>query len=194
MPALTGALGEKLQTSADPRRQSAHLKHPLGDILSVGFCGVRGGWEDLVEMAEWAKGQEEALRSFLEFPHGIPAHDTFNRVFALLKPAPRQEVVLPWRLERRGLPGDWIHGAGKTRRQTGRTTPQLKALQGGSAGAGRTGITLGQGAVDAKANEITALPELLQLLDLRETIVTTEAMGGQKDLAQTSVAGGGDYI
>ena len=107
---------------------------------------------------------------------------------------PRQEVVLPWRLERRGLPGDWIHGAGKTRRQTGRTTPKLKALQVGSAGAGRTGITLGQGAVDAKSNEITALPELLQLLDLRETIVTTEAMGGQKDLAQTSVAGGGDYI
>lgn len=194
MPALTCALVERLQTMADPRRQCANLKHPLVDIIILGFCGVLGGCEDFVEIAEWAKVHEEAFRSFLELPHGIPAHDTFNRVFALLKPATLQAVLLPWLLERRGLPGDWIHVDGKTLRQTGRTTPKLKALHVVSAWAGQTGITLGQVAVDAKSNEITAMPELLKLLDLHEKIVTTDAMGCQKDIAQTIVVGGGDYI
>jgi predicted transposase YbfD/YdcC len=134
------------------------------------------------------------LRSFLELPHGIPAHDTFNRVFAMLKPTILQEVLLPWLRERRGLPGDWIHLDGKTLRQTGRTTPKLKALHMVSAWAGQTGLTLGQVAVDAKSNEITAMPELLELLDLHAKIVTTDAMGCQKAIAQTIVAGGGDYI
>jgi predicted transposase YbfD/YdcC len=194
MPAMTCALVERLETIADPRRQCENLKHPLVDIIILGFCGVLGGCEDFVEIAEWAKVHEEAFRSFLELPHGIPAHDTFNRVFALLKPATLQEVLLPWLLERRGLPGDWIHVDGKTLRQTGRSSPKLKALHVVSAWAGRTGITLGQVAVDAKSNEITAMPELLKLLDLPGKIVTTDAMGCQKDIAQTIVAGGGDYI
>jgi predicted transposase YbfD/YdcC len=194
MPALTCTLVEKLQTIADPRRQCANLKHPLVDIIIVGFCGVLGGCEDFVEIAEWAKGNAAFLRSFLELPHGIPSHDTFNRVFALLKPATLQAVLLPWLLERRGLPGDWIHLDGKTLRRTRCQSQQLKALHVVSAWAGQTGITLGQQAVDTKSNEITAMPELLKLLDLHEKIVTTDAMGCQKDIAETIVAGGGDYI
>src|SRR4029453_13869349 len=194
MPALTCALVEQLQTIADPRRQCANLQHSLVDIIIVGFCGVLGGCEDFVEIAEWAKGHEAFFRSFLELPYGIPAHDTFNRVFALLKPTTLQEVLLPWLLERGGLPGDWIHLDGKTLRHTGRPTPKLKALHMVSAWAGQTGLTLGQVAVDAKSNEITAMPELLELLDLHAKIVTTDAMGCQKAIAQTIVAGGGDYI
>lgn len=128
MAAMTCALVEKLQTIADPRRQCANLKHPLVDVILLGFCGVLGGCEDFVEIAEWAQVHEAAFRSFLELPHGIPAHDTFTRVFALLKPTTLQEVLLPWLLERRGLPGEWIHLDGKTLRHTGRTTPKLKAL------------------------------------------------------------------
>jgi predicted transposase YbfD/YdcC len=191
---MTCALVEKLETIADPRRQCANLKHPLVDIIILGFCGVLGGCEDFVEIAEWAKGNAAFFRTFLELPHGIPAHDTFNRVFALLKPTTLQEVLLPWLLERRGLPGDWIHLDGKTLRHTGRTTPKLKALHVVSAWAGQTGITLGQVAVEAKSNEITAIPELLKLLDLHEKIVTIDAMGCQKDIAEAIVAGGGDYI
>ena len=194
MPAKTCGLVEKLETIADPRRQCANLKHPLVDIIIVGFCGVLGGCEDFVEIAEWAKGNEEFFRSFLALPHGIPAHDTFNRVFALLKPTTLQAVLLPWLLERRGLPGDWIHLDGKTLRATGRSRPKLKALHVVSAWAGQTGMTLGQVAVDAKSNEITAMPELLKLLDLHDKIVTIDAMGCQKEIAQTIVAGGGDYI
>jgi predicted transposase YbfD/YdcC len=194
MPALTCALVEKLETIADPRRQCANLKHPLVDIIIVGFCGVLGGCEDFVEIAEWAKGNEAFFRTFLELPHGIPAHDPVNRVFALLKPTTRQEVLLPWLLERRGLPGDWIPLEGKTLRHTGRSTPKLKALHVVSAWAGQTGMTLGQVAVDAKSNEITAMPELLKLLDLHDKLVTLDALGCQKDIAEAIVAGGGDYI
>jgi predicted transposase YbfD/YdcC len=194
MAAMTCALVERLETIIDPRRQCANLKHPLVDLIIVGFCGVLGGCEDFVEIAAWAQGNEEFFRSFLALPHGIPSHDTFTRVFALLKPTTLQEVLLPWLLERRGLPGDWIQVDGKTLRQTRRTTPKLKALHVVSAWAGQTGMTLGQVAVDAKSNEITAMPELLKLLDLREKIVTTDAMGCQKAIAETIVAGGGDYI
>src|SRR5499426_1147083 len=194
MPPMTWALVERLQTITDPRRQCENLKHPLVDIIILGFCGVLGGCDDFVEIAEWAQGNEAFFRTFLELPQGIPAHDTFNRVFALLKPTTLPEVLLPWLLERRGLPGEWIHLEGKTLRHTGRTSPKLKALHVVSAWAGQTGITLGQVAVDAKSNEITAMPELLKLLDLHDKIVTIDAIGCQKEIAQTIVAGGGDYI
>ena len=192
--AMTCALVERLETIADPRRAGENRKHHLVDIIIWGFCGVLAGCDDFVEMAEWAKLHEGFFRSFLELPHGIPAHDTFTRVFAMLKPEALQKVLLPWLLERRGLPGDWIHLDGKPLRQTRRTTPKLKALHVVSAWAGQTGITLGQVAVDAKSNEITALPQLLAVLDLRDKIVTTDAMGCQKAIAETIVTGGGDYI
>jgi predicted transposase YbfD/YdcC len=191
---MTCVLVERLQTIPDPRRQGENLKHPLVDIIILGFCGVLAGCEDFVEIAEWAKVHEGVFRSFLELPHGIPAHDTFTRVFAMLKPATLQEVLLPWLLERRGLPGEWIHLDGKALRRTRCEAKRLKALHVVSAWAGQTGLTLGQVAVDTKSNEITAMPQLLELLDLRDKIVTTDAMGCQKEIAQTIVEGGGDYI
>jgi predicted transposase YbfD/YdcC len=194
MPTKICALVERLQTITDPRRQGENLKHPLVDVIIVGFCGVLAGCEDFVEIAEWAKGNEEFFRTFLELPHGIPSHDTFNRVFAMLKPTTLQEVLLPWLLERRGLPGEWIHLDGKTLRRTRCQSRKLKALHVVSAWAGQTGVTLGQVAVEAKSNEITALPQLLELLDLHDKIVTIDAMGCQKEIAKMIGAGGGDYI
>ena len=194
MAAMTCALVESLQTIPDPRRPGENLKHPLVDLIILGFCGVLAGCDDFVEIAEWGKVNEAFFRSFLELPHGIASHDTFTRVFTLLPPTTLQEVLLPWLLERRGVPGDWVHLDGKTLRQTRRKSQQLKALHVVSAWAGQGGITLGQVAVEAKSNEITAMPQLLQALDLHEKIVTTDAMGCQKAIAQTIVAGGGDYI
>jgi predicted transposase YbfD/YdcC len=194
MPPMTCALVEQLQTIADPRRQCANLKHPLVDVIMLGFCGVLAGCEDFVEITTWGKLNEAFVRTFLELPHGIPSHDTFTRVFAVLPPATVQAVLVPWLLERRGVPGEWVHLDGKTLRRTRCQSQKLKALHVVSAWAGQTGITLGQVAVDAKSNEITAMPQLLQLLDLHEKIVTTDAMGCQKEIAQTIVAGGGDYI
>jgi predicted transposase YbfD/YdcC len=194
MPTKTCALVERLQTIADPRRQSENLKHPLVDIIILGFCGVLAGCEDFVEIAEWAKVHAEFFGTFLALPHGIPSHDTFNRVFAMLKPETLQAVLLPWLGERRGLPGEWIHVDGKTLRRTRCQRQKLKALHVVSAWAGQTGLTLGQVAVDAKANEITAIPQLLELLDLQDKSVTIDAMGCQKAIAQAIVEGGGDYI
>jgi predicted transposase YbfD/YdcC len=105
-----------------------------------------------------------------------------------------QEVLLPWLLQRRGLPGAWVHVDGKTLRHTRHKSAGLGALHVVSAWAGQAGLTLGQVAVDAKSNEITAMPQLLELLDLRDKIVTTDAMGCQKEVAQTVVEGEGDYI
>jgi predicted transposase YbfD/YdcC len=147
-----------------------------------------------VEIADWASDNVEFLRTFLELPNGIPSHDTFNRTFTTVKPALLQQVLLPWLLERRGLPGDWIHLDGKTMRHTRRNSTGLGALHVVSAWAGQTGLTLGQVAVDAKSNEITAMPQLLELLDLRQKIVTIDAMGCQKEIARTIVEGEGDFI
>jgi predicted transposase YbfD/YdcC len=186
-------LVERAKTIADPRRQCKNLKHRLVDVVVIGFCGTLSGCDDFVEIVAWAKVNLAFFRSFLELPHGIPSHDTFSRVFALLKPATLQEVLLPWLLQRRGLPGDWIHLDGKTMRHTRRDSRRLGALHIVSAWAGQTGLTLGQLPVAAKSNEITAMPELLQLLDLRDKIVTTDAMGCQKEIAQIVVAQEGDY-
>jgi predicted transposase YbfD/YdcC len=191
---MTCALVERLQAIPDPRRQGENLKHPLVDIIILGFCGVLAGCEDCVEMEEWAKFHEPFFRTFLALPHGIPSPDTFNRVFAVLSPAALQAVLVPWLLERRGLPGEWIHVDGKTLRRTRCRSQKLKALQGVSAWAGQAGITLGQVAVDAKTNEITAMSALLQLLELHEKIVTTDALGCQRAIAQPIIEGGGEYV
>jgi predicted transposase YbfD/YdcC len=127
-------------------------------------------------------------------PNGIPSHDTFSRTFTLLKPTTLQATLLPWLVERRGEPGDWIHLDGKTMRHTRRDSTGLGALHVVSAWAGQTGLTLGQVAVEAKSNEITAMPQLLKLLDLQDKIVTTDAMGCQKEIAQIIVKQEGDFI
>jgi predicted transposase YbfD/YdcC len=194
MVVMTCELVERAKTIPDHRRQCRNLKHRLEDILVLGFCGVLGGCDDFVELADWAQQNRAFFSTFLELPHGIPSHDTFNRTFTLVKPATLQAVLLPWLLERRGLPGEWIHLDGKTMRHTRRHSKNLGALHVVSAWAGQTGLTLGQLAVDAKSNEITAMPQLLALLDLRQKIVTIDAMGCQKEIARTIVEGGGAFI
>lgn len=185
---------ERLQTIPDHRRQCKNLKHRLEDILVLGFCGTLAGCDDFVEIAEWAQHNLAFFRTFLELAEGIPSHDTLSRTFAAVKPATLQEVLLPWLLERRGLPGEWIHVDGQTMRRTRCNCKHLGALHVVSAWAGQTGLTLGQVAVDAKSNEITAMPQLLELLDLRQKIVTIDAMGCQKEIAQLIVDQEGDYL
>jgi predicted transposase YbfD/YdcC len=191
----TCELVERAKTIADPRRQCRNLKHRLEDIVVLGFCGTLGGCEDFEELVDWANLNIDFFRTFLELPEGIPSHDTFNRVFAVIPSATLQEVLLPWLLERRGLPpSEWVHIDGKTMRHTRRKSTGVGALHVVSAWAGQTGLTLGQVAVDAKSNEITAMPQLLELLDLKDKIVTADAMGCQKEIARTIIDQGGDYI
>jgi predicted transposase YbfD/YdcC len=182
---------EQLQTIADPRRQCRNLKHRLVDVLLIGFCGVLADCDDFIQIADWARHHEEFLRTFLELPNGIPSHDTLRRVFAAVAPAALQEVLIAWLQKRRGLPGDWIHIDGKTLRGTRCTARELGALHLVSAWASEQGLSLGQVAVDAKSNEITAIP---LLLDLHDKVVTIDAMGCQTAIAAHIVAGGGDYV
>src|SRR5437588_6317115 len=191
---MTCELVDRAKTIPDPRRQCRNLKHRLEDILVLGFCGVLAGCADFVEIADWAAVNVAFFGTFLELPHGVPSHDTFNRVLATVTPAALQQVLLPWLLQRRGLPGEWVHLDGKAMRHTRRNSTGLGALHVVSAWAGQAGLTLGQVAVEAKSNEITAMPQLLQLLDLRQRGVTTDAMGCQKEIAKAIVEQGGDYV
>jgi predicted transposase YbfD/YdcC len=152
------------------------------------------GCDDFVEVAEWAREHETSLRTFLDLTNGIPSHDTFSRVFAMVSSDALQQVLLPWLHERRGLPGELVHIDGKAMRRTRKKSAKLGPLYVVSAWASETGVTLGQVSVDAKSNEITAIPELLPLLDLREKIVTIDAIGCQKNIAADIVAGEGDYV
>jgi predicted transposase YbfD/YdcC len=190
----TSGLAARLQAVPDPRRQCQNLKHPLTDVLVLGFCGTLAGCDDFVEVVAWARTNLAFLSTFLELPHGLPSHDTLRRVFALVSPAALQAVLLPWLAERRGPAGPDVHIDGKTMRRTRREGRGLAALHVVSAWAGEAGLTLGQVAVDAKSNEITAIPELLALLDLRDKVVTIDAMGCQKEIAAAVVDGGGDYV
>jgi len=190
----TCSLVEALQTIPDPRRQTANGKHLLVDIIILGFCATLAGANNFVEIALFASTNRAFFQTFLELPNGIPSHDTFNRVFSLLKPQTLQAVLLPWLLARRGNPGDHIHVDGKQMRGSRCSARNLGALHLVSAWAGEAGLTLGQVAVEAKSNEITAMPELLKLLDLQGKIVTTDAMGCQKEVAETVIEGGGDYL
>jgi predicted transposase YbfD/YdcC len=194
MAEKTCDLLEQLQTLPDPRRQCQNLKHKLDEIIIMAFAAILAGANDCVEIASWAGCHSDLLSTFLDLPNGIPSHDTFSRVLALLPPTTLQGILLPWLQKRRGLPGELLHFDGKTMRGTRRRSAGLGALHVVSAWASATGLTLGQVAVDAKSNEITALPQLIQLLDLRDKIATIDAMGCQKEIAATIIEQGGDYV
>jgi predicted transposase YbfD/YdcC len=194
MAEKTCGLAEQLRSIPDPRRQCKNLWHKLEDILVMSFCGVVAGCDDFVEIATWAGLHEDFFRTFLDLPNGIPSHDTFGRVCALVRPEALQGVLLPWLHQRRGEPGALVHIDGKYMRRTRRPSRGLGALDVVSAWASQAGLTLGPVAVEAKSNEITAIPRLLELLDLRGKVVTIDAAGCQKDIAGAIVQGGGGYV
>src|SRR3979409_1303315 len=96
MAEKTCALVSQLKALPDPRRQCLNLKHLLPDILVLGFCGTLAGCDDFVEIASWARLHESFFRTFLALPEGIPSHDTFTRVFAVVRADALQGILLPW--------------------------------------------------------------------------------------------------
>src|SRR5215468_1979393 len=182
----------------DPRRQCKNLRHPLVDVLVVGFCGVLCGCEDFVELETFGRTKEDFFRRFLELPEGIPSHDTFRRVFQAVCPQALQRCLIQW-LEgiRQATPaaaGEVVAIDGKTLRRTFDRAQGLGALHRVSAWATANGLTLGQVAVDAKSNEITAIPQLIELLDLKGCVVAIDAAGCQKEIAAQIVAKEADYV
>jgi predicted transposase YbfD/YdcC len=191
-------LVEALEAVPDPRRQCKNLRHRLVDVLLIGFCGVLCGCDDFVEIEGFGRSKEGFFRRFLELPHGIPSHDTFRRVFQAVCPQALQRCLIQWlQGVRQAAPvaeGVVVAIDGKTLRRTFDRAQGLGALHLVSAWATANGLTLGQVAVDAKSNEITAIPQLIALLDLKNCVVTIDAAGCQKDIAAQIVAKEADYV
>ena len=180
---LEGLLAQ-VERVPDPRTKRSP-RHLLTDILVISICGVLSGCEGCVEIAEYGRRKEEFFRTILELPHGIPSHDTFNRVLALLKPQALQECLIGWLRSVRDKAGErQIAIDGKSLRRTFDRAASQNMLHLVSAWSTANGITLGQVAVDEKSNEITAIPQLLQAIDLTNATVTIDAMGCQKNIAK----------
>lgn len=180
------------RTLKDPRRAHRRL-HLVQDIIVLSLCAVIAGAQDWQEIATFGRKRHDWLKGFLALPNGIPSHDTLERVFARLQPQAFQACFRKWvQALQETLSIKHIAIDGKTLRSSG--TMKLGPLHLVSAWATEQRLSLGQVAVDAKSNEITAIPELLDLLDLKGAIVTIDAMGCQKAIAEKIIDRKGNYI
>lgn len=178
----------------DPRSSRCRL-HSLCDMIAIALCAVICGAESWEDVAEYGRQKEAWLTTFLRLPNGIPSHDTFNRVFRLLRPKPFQACFSRWMQSLvEATSGRIVAIDGKTLRHSFDHAAGASALHMISAWAVENGVSLGQLAVDGKSNEITAAPELLKTLELEGAIVTYDAMGCQKEIAQTIRDQGADYV
>ena len=185
-------LKETLQEVPDPRREWGNKRHKLEDIIIIGLCSTICCGEDFVDMEEFGHDREEWLRSFLELPNGIPDSDTFRRVFERLDPAALAKSLSTWHSNNSGCGGRSINIDGKTIR--GSRGKNQAAHHVVSAWVADNHITLGELAVDKKSNEITAIPDLLDLIDVSGDIVTIDAMGCQTDIALKIRKKEADYV
>jgi predicted transposase YbfD/YdcC len=178
----------------DPRCERCRL-HNLCDMIAIALCAVISGAESWEDVAEYGRQKEAWLKTFLRLPGGIPSHDTFNRVFRLLRPDHFQACFARWMQSLvEATDGRVVAIDGKTLRRSFDRAAGKSALHMISAWAVENGVSLGQRAVDGKSNEITAVPELLKLLELQGAIVTYDAMVCQKEIAQAIRDQGADYV
>jgi predicted transposase YbfD/YdcC len=178
----------------DPRMERTR-HHNLMDIVVIAICAVICGADGWLDIAAYGASKHAWLKTFLELPNGIPSHDTFRRVFCLLNPAAFQECFQRWiDALSEGLGIKRIAIDGKVMRRSFDRASGKTALHMVSAWATEQHLVLGQVAVDSKSNEITAIPKLLDLLDISGAIVTIDAMGCQKEIAAKIRDGGGDYV
>src|SRR5438128_3145422 len=187
-----GSITKHFRGLPDPR-VVGRTRHRLIDIIVMALCAVIADCDDWPDIAQFARRRESWLRRFLKLPGGVPSHDTFERVFAALDPRALERCCLAWLREVADLVGvGQVAIDGKS--LCGSAGPGLGALHLVSAWATAAHVSLGQVAVDGKSNEITAIPKLLELLDLRGALVTIDAIGCQKAIAKQIVDGGGDYV
>ena len=192
-PRKTKPLVEHIRILPDPRVKG-RCDHLLVDIVVIAITGILCGADDWNTIEGFGKAKEDWFRGFLQLPCGIPSHDTFRRVFARISPAAFQECFIGWVREVAGTIQGVVAIDGKTLRRSHDRSLGKKAIHMVSAWAAENRLVLGQIKTDEKSNEITAIPELLQRLDLHGCIVTIDAMGCQKAIAEQIIDQKADYV
>lgn len=179
----------------DPRVEKHSSRHLLMDIMFLAITGVICGAESWVGIERFGHSKKEWLKEFLELPNGIPSHDTIGDLFSRLDPEALQSCFLNWVKSQFKLSkGEVIAIDGKTIRHSYDTAKARPAIHMINAWACQTGLALGQLKTESKSNEITAIPELLSVLDLKGHVVTIDAMGCQKAIAKKISEKGADYV
>ncbi len=178
----------------DDPRQAAKVLYPLPEIILLLLCATLAGADDFVEMTLWGKRNLGFLRRFCPYAHGIPSHDTLGEVIRAVDPALFKACFVSWVEGLRDQAPDIIAIDGKTSRRTHARKKGREPLHLVSAWASRQRLVLGQEAVAGKSNEITAIPLLLERLELTGALVTIDAIGAQTTIAQTILGRGGDYL
>lgn len=192
MSLYTGtSLMEHLKRVPDPRVKRTQ-QHELMDILVIALCAVIGGADDWVSVVQFGKARLEWFSTFLKLPNGIPSHDTFGRVFRMLDSKVLEQVCIEWLQSIAGTIAGVVAIDGKSLRgsRDGKQSP----LHIVSAWACQNSLLLGQVQTDKKSNEITAIPELLKLLSIKDCIVTIDAMGCQKAITKAITDSEADYV
>jgi len=191
---LMGGLLDQLKQVKDPRIDRTK-RHLLCDILAIAICAVICGADEWTEMEAFGKAKQAWFKSFLALPNGIPSHDTLARVFARLDPLALQQCFVAWiQGLSQQLAGSVVAIDGKTVRHSFDRAAGKAAIHMVSAWASGHHLVLGQVKVDDKSNEIVAIPQLLEMLELGGTIVTIDAMGCQKEIAARIHGQGADYM
>ena len=179
----------------DPRRETRNTKHRLIEILIIALCGTIAGCQSAVEIAAYGRSKREWLKTFLQLPNGIPSHDTFSRVFQLLDARKFHDCFVAWvRALHDQTRGQVVPIDGKTLRRSFDSASDRPALHLVSAWAAENRLVLGAIPVDDKSNEITAVPRLLEVLELTGAIVTIDAIGCQKEIAAKVRQRRADYV
>ena len=184
----------------DPR-STVNRKHPLASVIVIAILGVLAGASGPTGIATWAAIHADALKKLVPLPNGVPRKDVFRRLFCALKPGIFQACFSEWietlreaASEATGEDRPVLAVDGKTLRRSHDRLNGLKALHTVSVWASEYGLSLAQVATPETGNEITAIPEVLAQVELKEAIVTIDAIGTQKEIAEQIVASGGDYV
>ena len=181
----------------DPRTSNATL-HDFHEMLMIAVLSSLCGGRTCVDMADFARNNEEFLRRFMRLEHGPPSHDSFSRLLRMLDPVPFAAALARFAADRaKALESEGVRQIaidGKALRRTFSKASELSPLHLADAFAPESGVVLGQVAVDKKSNEITALPALLGMLDVKGAVVTADAMHTQRDAAELITGKGGDYV
>ena len=192
--AHTGNVLHHCASLKDPRIERTK-RQDLLEIIVIAICGILCGADSWVEIAEFGQAKQAWLKQFLRLPNGIPSHDTFGRVFALLDPQAFQQCFLTWiRSLSQRTQGEVVAIDGKTLRRSFDRAAGHAALHLISAWACQNRLVLGQLKTDEHSNEITAIPQLLHLLDVTGCLVTIDAIGTQRQIAAALTTAGADYV